>query len=186
MCIILQHVSTGNNQNIITTNVERSFVKIWFQSNNKIADAAEKQEISIKDLLKCSNVDLPEICKKNRFIEAIENLTKHSAQTSNTTTISVSKTKKKRKTGVTLSEREQTINHLKNLSKKIEQTKTDMLNRNASNQETIKNAKKKIEKRCDSLIMFINTRKQQTLEIVEFFMFLICFSYKINKTDCNS
>ena len=93
----------------------------------------------------------------------------------------MSKTKKKRKTGAgaTLSERQQTINEINNLSKKIEQTKTDMLNRNASNQETIKNAKKKIEKRCDSLIMFINTRKQQTLEIVEFFMFLICFSYKI-------
>ena len=60
--------------------------KYGFNQYNKIADAVEKEEITIKDLLKCSNVDLTEICKeyhistiqKNRFIEAIENLSKNS------------------------------------------------------------------------------------------------------------
>ena len=172
----LQSPQTVNEGESTIPDIQVHLQKHGFKQYNKIAAAVENGEITVEDLVQCSETDLSQLCQeygigviqKNRFISAIKALPNAKSSEKNT--------KKQNTPFVFLTAEEQnTMNKFDSMKREIKQMIENIKEISLANETGIGQRKEIVNQECDKLIQFINVQRKEAIEQVEIF-FYFCVS----------
>ena len=144
------------------SNLKDILEKHGFKEYDKIDGAVERKEITLDDLLFCSQVDLSQLCheygvsviQKNRFIAAIKSLP--NAQCSN-------ETKQNTPFVFLTTEEQNTINKFDSLKHQTKQAIENAKQISLKNETILKQRQQMINQTCDKLIKLINDQRNNAI-----------------------